>query len=125
MTTQSQPRFISISAELARPADDDRHRLAQRWQAALHKLCLVRATENETTYEIEWARIFDREQIMADIQQRFKLLAFAALDVLDVQHDYTSMVCDMEGIAYDRDRAAEFSEMLVAMRIHVVNDLSN
>ena len=124
MTTQSHPRIISLSAELARPENDDRHQLAQRWQAALHRLCLLRATANETSYEVEWARIFDHDQLMADMWRPFKLLAFAALDVLDVQRAHGLVVCDMEGIAYNQDAAEEFPELIAAMRIRIANRLA-
>ncbi len=86
MTTQIQPRIISLSAELARPDDDARRQGAQRWQMALHRLCLLRATMNDTTYETEWSRIFEHPSLMANMQQPSKLLAFAALDVLEFQH---------------------------------------
>ncbi len=124
MTTQSQPRIISLSAELARPDDDARRQGSQRWQAALHRLCLLRATMNDTTYETEWIRIFEHPSLMANMQQPSKLLAFAALDVLEVQHAHMLMVCGMEGLAFDADAMDEYSELLAAMRMHIDNDLA-
>jgi hypothetical protein len=118
MTTQPQRPIISLSAELARP-DDRRRQSAQRWQSALHRLCLLRATTNETTYEIEWVRIFDHQRLMDDLRQRLRLLELAALDVLEVQHEHGLMVLDDEGIDYDGDVEQEKRELLAAIRIKV------
>jgi hypothetical protein len=122
MTTQTQPRTISLSAELARSEDDVRHQLAKRWNAALHRLCVLRATTNETSYEVEWARIFDGPTLLADVQ-RSKLLCFAALAVLEIQHEHSTMFCQMEGIAYDADQAEECRELLAALRFKIENNL--
>lgn len=122
MTTQSQSHIVSLSIELSHP-DDVRRESAQRWQAALHRLGVLRATMNETTYEAEWARIFDNQQLMDDMQQRSKLLAFAAIDVLEVQHEHALIVCGKDGIAYDKLGAEEIPELLAAMRIKIANDL--
>lgn len=121
MTTQTTPQIISLSAELAR-TDDARRQTARRWHAALHRLCLLRATTNETTYETQWARIFDRQLVMDDLQ-RTRLLSFAALDVLEIQHDYALMVCRMDGIAYDEQVAEETRELLAALRFKFENGL--
>lgn len=122
MTTQIQPRTISLSAELARSDDDTRRQSARRWSAALHRLCILRATANDTPYETEWARIFDRETLLADAQ-RSKLLCFAALDVLEIQHEHGLTVCRMEGIAYDEHQAEKYRELLAALRFKIENDL--
>ena len=122
MTTQTTPEIISLSAELARTDDDVRHQAARRWHAALHRLCLLRATTNETTYETEWARIFDRQLVMDDLQ-RSGLLSFAALEVLEIQHEYALMVCRMDGIAYDEHVAEETGELLAALRFKFENGL--
>lgn len=123
MTNQIQPRIISLSAELARPDDDARSHGAQRWNAALHRLCLLRATINETTFETEWMRVFEHQALMENMKQPSKLLAFAALDVLEVQTAHMLMVCSMEGIAYDADAMDEYPELLAAMRVSITNDL--
>ena len=120
MTTQTPVPVLSLSAELARPDDDARRRSAQRWQTALHRLCLLRATNHGTTYEAEWTRIFEPRSLTNDLQQPSKLLAFAALDVMEVQHE---IVCDMEGIPYDADAVEELPELLAAMRVNLANDL--
>ena len=122
MTTQTQPRTISLSAELSRSDDDVRHQSAKRWRAALHRLCVLRATTNETSYETEWARIFDQETLLADAQ-RSKLLCFAALDVLEIQHEHGLTVCRADGIAYDERVAEEYRELLAALRFKIENDL--
>jgi hypothetical protein len=122
MTIQSQPRIISLSEELARCENDLRHQLATRWGAALHRLCVLRATTNETTYEAEWARIFEGATLLADVQ-RSKLLCFAALDVLEIQHEHSTMFCQMEDIAYDEHQAEKCRELLAALRFKIENDL--
>lgn len=122
MTTQPQRPIISLSAELARPEDDRRRQSAQRWQSALHRLCLLRATTNETTYEIEWARIFDHQQLMGDLQRRSRLLELAALDVLEIQHEHGLMVLQGEGIEYDEDIEDEKRELLAAIRFKVESE---
>lgn len=122
MTTQTQPRIISLSAELARTDDDVRRQAAQRWHAALHRLCLLRATANEMTYETEWARIFER-QLLTDDLQRSRLLCFAALDVLEIQHEHALMVCRVDGIACDEHEAEEYGELLAALRFKLENGL--
>jgi hypothetical protein len=121
MTTQTQPRIISLSAELARSDDDVRHQSATRWRAALHRLCVLRATTNETSYETEWARIFDPSTLFSDVQGS-KLLCFAALDVLEIQHEHSLAFCRMEGIAYDEPQAEEFRDVLAALRYKSEND---
>lgn len=121
MTTQPQRPIISLSAELARHDDDRRRQSAQRWQSALHRLCLLRATTNETSYEIEWARIFDHQRLMDDLRCRSRLLEVAALDVFEVQHEHGLMVLDDEGIKYDVDVEQEKRELLAAIRIKVEN----
>ncbi len=121
MTTDIQPRIISLSAELAH-SDDDRHRFAKRWRAALHRLCVVRAATNDTPYDTEWARIFDPSTLLADLQ-RSKLLCFAALDVLEIQHELTLTVCQTDGIAYDEQQAEEMRELIAALRYKVENNL--
>lgn len=123
MTTQTTPQIISLSAELARTDDDAHRQAACRWHASLHRLCLLRATTNETTYETEWARIFDRQLLMDDLQ-RSRLLSFAALDVLEIQHEYALMVCRMDGIAFDEQVAEETRELLAALRFRFENNLS-
>ena len=122
MTTQTQSRIISLSAELARTDDDVRRQAAQRWAAALHRLCILRATANETAYDSEWARIFER-QLLTDDLQRSKLLCLAALDVLEIQHEHGLMICRAESIPYDEHAAEECRELLAAMRFKVENDL--
>ena len=122
MTTQAQPRIILLSAELARSDDDIRRQSAMRWSAALHRLCILRATTNETLYETEWARIFDQQTLLADVQ-RSKLLCFAALDVLEIQHEHGLTVCRMDGIAYDEHQVEEIRELLAALRFKIENDL--
>ena len=122
MTTPSQPRTISLSAELARSENDARRELAKRWHAALQRLCVLRATTNETSYELEWARIFDQGTLLADVQ-RSKLLSFAALDMLEIQHEHSLTVCRMEGIAYDEHQAEEERELLAALRFKIENNL--
>jgi hypothetical protein len=122
MTTQTQPRILSLSAELARSDGDARHESAKCWRAALHRLCMLRATANETSYETEWARIFDHETLFADVQ-RSKLLCFAALDVLEIQHEHRLMFCCTEGIEYDEHQAEECRELLAALRFKIENDL--
>lgn len=119
MTTQRQLPIISLSAELARPDDDRRRQSAQRWQSSLHRLCLLRATTNETTYEIEWARIFDHQRLMGDLQRRSRLLELAALDVLEIQYVHGLLVLDDEGIEYDGNVEQEKRELLAAIRIKV------
>lgn len=104
-TTQQKPRVLSLSAELARPQDDLRRRAARRWNAALHRLCLLRATTGETSYEAEWARIFDQSLLDHDLEQLSTLRAFAALDVLEAADEITFHVSRMEGISYDEDLA--------------------
>lgn len=123
MTTQNQPRIISLSAELARPDDDARRKSAELWRTALHRLCLLRATTNETSYETEWQRIFEQATLMENMKHPSKLLACAAVDVLEVQHEHSLMVCDMEGIAYDANAMDEFGELLIVMRHKIANDL--
>ncbi len=123
MTTQLPPRTISLAAELARSGEDARHRSARRWRAALHRLCVLRATENGTFYEVEWARIFDPD-VLLDDRSRSKLLCFAALDVLEIQHAHSLTVCRTDGIAYDEQRAELYRELLAALRFKVENDLA-
>jgi len=53
----------------------------------------------------EWARIFDTQQLMDDLQHPSKLLAFAAIDVLEVQHEH------VDRVPHGRDRGAERSRM--------------
>jgi len=115
MTTQSQSHTLSLSIELAHP-DEARRASAQRWQAALHRLCLLRATGNETTYEFEWARMFVNEQLMSDLQHRSKLLALAAVDVLEVQQEHALIACQADDIEYDSRAAEETLVLLDAMR---------
>lgn len=124
MTHHTQLPTISLSAELARPHADHRHQSAVRWQAALHRLCLLRATTNETTYEIEWARIFDEQQLLLDLQRRSRLLELAALDVLEIQHEHGLMVLQGEGIEYDEDIENEKRELLAALRIKAESEAS-
>src|SRR4051812_49300931 len=100
---------ISLSEELARPEDDLRRQTAVRWQAALHRLCLLRATMNETPYEIEWASIFDEKRALDDASHHSQMLAIAALDVLQVQHEYKRMVFQAEGVEYDPEVGHEIS----------------
>ena|ERR1700733_6046160 len=121
MTTQTQSHVVSLSTELAQ-LDDVRRQSAQRWQAALHRVCLLRATKNETTYEVEWVRIFDHQTLMDDMQ-RSKLLAFAAISALEVQHEHALMVCQADGIAYDSRAAEEIPELLAAMRTKIEKGL--
>lgn len=122
MTTQPQSHIVSLSLELSHQ-DDVRRDSAKRWQAALHRLCLLRATMNETTYEAEWVRIFHNQQLMDDMQQRSKLLAFAAIDVLEVQHEHSLIVCRTDGVAYDSNAAEEIPELLAAMRTKIEKGL--
>jgi hypothetical protein len=56
---------------------------------------------------------------MDNMKHRSKLLGCAAVDVLEVQHEHSLMVCDMEGIAYDADAMEEISELLFAMRTKI------
>lgn len=125
MTTQSKQQqiIISLSAELARSDDDLRRQTAQRWQVALHRLCLLRATLSDTRYESEWAVIFDRQRLLDDLRQGSKLLALAAVEVLDVQHEHGLIVCDAENINYDVAVAAEMYELITAMRIKIERGL--
>lgn len=122
MTTPAQKRIVSLSAELARTDGDARRQSAQRWAAAIHRLCLLRATSNETTYESEWARIFERQLLMDDFQ-RSKLLCFAALDVLEIQNEHALMVCRAEGIPYHEQVEEEARELIAALRLKIENDL--
>ena len=122
MTTQPQSHTVSLSIELAQP-DAVRRESAQRWQAALHRLSLLRATMNETPYDVEWARIFETQQLMDDMQHRSKLLAFAAIDVLEVQHEHALIVCDTDGITYDSRAAHETLELLAVMRMKIEQGL--
>jgi hypothetical protein len=122
MTAQAEPRIISLSAELARSEDDVRHQSATRLRAALHRLCVLRATTNETSYETEWARIFDQATLLADVQ-RSNLLCFAALDVLEIQREHFLTVCRTEGIAFDEQQADEERELLAALRYKIENNL--
>lgn len=123
MTTQRP--IISLSAELARPEGDERHQSALRWQAALHRLCLLRATINETTYEIEWARIFDQQRLLADLKPRARLLELAALDVLEIQHEHGLMVLQGDGIEYDEEIENEKRQVLAALRIKVESEATS
>ena len=118
MTTQPESRVVSLSAELAH-SDDDRRQSAQRWQAALHRLCLIRATANETSFEAEWVGIFEHQLLMDDLHLRSKLLALAVLDVLEIQHEHSLMVCHSDGVAYDNALAEELPKLLVAMRVKI------
>ena len=122
MTTRTEPRTISLSAELARADNDARHRSAKRWHVALHRLCVLRATANGTSYETEWARIFDQDALLADAQ-RSRLVCVAALDVLEIQHEHGLTVCRMDGIAYDERVAEEYRELLAALRFKVEHGL--
>ncbi len=122
MTTQLEPRTISLSAELARSEDDARSQSAKRWRAALHRLCILRATANESSYEAEWPRIFDQRTLLADVQ-RSKLLSFAALDVLEIQHEHEMLVCQMDEIPYDEQKADECGELLAALRYKIEHGL--
>jgi len=79
-------------------------------------VCVCFATVNETAYELEWVRIFEHQLLMDDMQQQSELLAFAAIDVLEVQHEHAMMVCQTDGIAYDSRAAEEIPELLAAMR---------
>jgi hypothetical protein len=115
MTTQPQSHTLSLAIELAHP-DEARRKSAQRWQAALHRLCLLRATMNETAYENEWARMFVNQQLMDDMQSRSKLLALAAIDVLEVQQEHALIVCDADEIEYDNRAAEQTLVLLDAMR---------
>ena len=63
--TNPNPHIISLSAELARPDADARRNTAQRWKAELHRLCVLRATANATTYEAEWLRIMEHDRLNA------------------------------------------------------------
>jgi hypothetical protein len=124
MTKQpSQQITITLSAELARPDDDPRRQTAQRWQVALHRLCLLRATLSDTSYESEWAVIFDRQRLLDDLRQGSKLLALAAVEVLEVQHEHGLMVCDAEKISYDAAVSDEMFELITAMRIKIEHGL--
>jgi hypothetical protein len=122
MTTRTEPHTISLSAELARTDNDLRHQSAKRLHAAIHRVCVLRATANGTSYETEWARIFDQDALLADAQ-RSKLVSVAALDVLEIQHEHSLTVCRMDGIAYDERVAQEYREVLAALRIKVEHDL--
>ncbi len=122
MTTQPQSHTVSLSIELAQP-DDVRRESAQRWKATLHRLCLLRATMNETPYDGEWARIFDNQQFMDDMQHPSKLLAFAAIDALEVQHEHALIVCRTDGITYDTRAAYETLELLAVMRTKIEKGL--
>lgn len=122
MTTQPQSHTLSLSIELAHP-DEERRLSAQRWQAALHRLCLLRATMNETAYKLEWARMFVNEQLMSDLQHRSKLLALAAIDVLEVQQEHALIVCQASDIEYDNRAAEETLALLDAMRTKIEKGL--
>jgi len=122
VTAKAEPRIISLSAELARSEDDVRRQCATRWRAALHRLCVLRATTNETSYEAEWAHIFEQATLLADVQ-RTRLLSFAALDVLEIQQEHYLTVCRAEGIAFDEQQAHEERELLAALRFKIENDL--
>jgi hypothetical protein len=123
MTTQPKQHIISLSAELARPDNDLRRQTAQRWHAALHRLCLLRATLNDASYESEWARIFDHQRLIDDLRQGSKLLALAAVEVLEVQHEHGLIVCDAENISYDVAISDEMHELITAMRIKIERGL--
>jgi hypothetical protein len=62
------------------------------------------------------------ETLLADAQ-RSKLLCFAALDVLEIQHEHGLTVCRADGIAYDERLAEEYREVLAALRFKVEHDL--
>ncbi len=124
MAIATRPRILSLSGELARTDDDARHQSAERWNAALHRLCLLRATANESTYETEWARILRHRLLMDDLQRSVSAqLSIAALDVLEIQHEHALMVCGAEGIPTDEQIDDEYRELLAAMRFKVENDL--
>lgn len=123
MTTQRP--IISLSAELARPDSDERRQSALRWQTALHRVCLLRAATNETTYEIEWARIFDEQRLLNDLKPRSRLFELAALDVLEIQHEHGLMVLQGEGIEYDEEIEDEKREVLAALRIKVEREATS
>jgi hypothetical protein len=99
--------------------DDLRGCTARRWQMALHRLCVLRATANETSYEIEWSRIFDHQRLLEDMQKRSKLLAFAAVAVLEAQHEHGLVVCQADSISYDEGIAEHFLELLSTMRFRI------
>jgi hypothetical protein len=122
MTTQPQSHTLSLAIELAHP-DEARRKSAQRWQAALHRLCLLRATMNETAYENEWARMFVNQQLMDDMQSRSKLLALAAIDVLEVQQEHALIVCDADEIEYDNRAAEQTLVLLDAIRTKIEKGL--
>jgi hypothetical protein len=114
---------VSLSAELARPDDDVRRRTAQRWNAALHRLCILRSAANETAYDTEWACIFDEQRAMADIKRRSKLLGLAAVEVLQIQHEYRRLVSDEAGLHYDDDVSSEMVELLLALKLKIERGL--
>lgn len=114
---------ISLSAELARPDDDVRRRTAQRWNAALHRLCILRAVANETAYDTEWACIFDEQRAMADIMRRSKLLGLAAVEVLQIQHEYRRLVSDEVRLEYNDDVSNEIAELLLALKLKIERGL--
>jgi len=114
---------ISLSAELARPDDDLRRRTAQRWNAALHRLCILRASANGTAYETEWACIFDEQRAMSDIKRRSKLLGLAAVEVLQIQHEYRRLVSDEAGLQYNDGVSNEMAELLLALKLKIERGL--
>ena len=120
--TNPEPHIISLSAELARMDDDARRQTAQRWQAAVHRLCLLRATANASSYEAEWLRIMEHEPLMEDLHNPSKLIVLAAVDVLEVQHEQKLIVCRANGIALDEDAMEEMSELIAGIRMRVVDD---
>ena len=53
---------------------------------------------------------------------RARLVCFAALDVLGIQHEIALMVCRADDIEHDEHDAEEYRELLAAMRSKVEND---
>ena len=123
MATQTKQYVISLSAELARSDNDLRRQTAQRWQAAIHRLCLLRATLNDTSYLSEWAHVFEHQRLVDDLRQGSKLLALAAVEVLEVQHEHGLIVCEAEKIKYDVSVSDEMYELIAAMRMKIENGL--
>ena len=60
---------------------------------------------------------------MHDLQARSKLLALAAIDVLEVQQEHALIVCDASDIEYDSRAAEETLVLLDAMRMKIEKGL--
>ena len=115
-------RITSLAAELARPDDDARRLNAQRWKAAVHRLCVLYTTAHARRYETEWQLVMEQQPLMDDLQRRSKLIALAAIDVLAIQNEQMLLVCRAESTPHDEDAMSEMSELTEAMHNRIVED---